>query len=339
MTRRFLLPGAALLATALLVSGCRTNPGAAAVIGGVSISNTTLREVVDRALANPVAAQQVGGNKVNFERQELTRLILHQLIVDTADKLNVTASNGDVNQRLQQYAAQAGSLDTLYQQAEQNGIPRQDLLSYVHDLVLQDRVADALLAKEPVTSQDLFAAYEQNIAQYNQVHSAHILVTTKALADQILAQVRAHPTQFAALAKRYSIDTGSKSNGGDLGFAGPTDFVAPFAQAIFAAKPGSFIEVHTQFGWHVVHVIAHRTTSFDKAEPTLRADAERSRRQQLLGAALASTAKHKGVSVNPRYGHWDSRQEAVAPLQDKLTSPVSSSPSPSSGAPVAPGGG
>lgn len=339
VTRRLLLPGAALLAAALLVTGCRTNPGAAAVVGGSTISNTTLRDVVDRALSNPVAQQQVGNNKVQFEQQELTRLILHQLITKTAAQLDVTVSDGEVNVRLKQYATQAGSLETLYEQAEQNGIPRADLLAYVRDLVLQDKISDALLAKNPVSTTDLMAVYQQNIAQYNQVHSAHILVRTKALADQILAQVKAHPNLFAALAKRYSIDTASKPNGGDLGFAGPNDFVQPFAADIFKAKPGSFIEVHTQFGWHVVHVIAHRQTTFAQAEPSLRSNAQSSKRQQLLGAALANTAKKEGVSINPRYGQWDSKQETVAPLRDNLSSPEKTSPAPGPTATAVPGGG
>src|SRR5206468_5390861 len=101
-------------------------------------------------------------------------------------------------------------------------------------------------------------------------HSAHILVKDKATADKILAQVRANPSRFAALAAKYSQDTSNKNSGGDLGFAGHGQFVKEFSDAIFAAKPGAFVEVHSQFGWHVVHEIARKTVPLEKAAPQLK---------------------------------------------------------------------
>ena len=130
-------------------------------------------------------------------------------------------------------------------------------------------------------------------------------------------------SKFASLAAKYSTDTSNKNNGGDLGFAGSGQFVPVFSKAIFAAKPGSFIEVHSQFGWHVVHVIAHRHVSLAQATPDLKTTILKNTRDQMLAKVLSDEAKKVGVHVNPRYGMWDpAKQEVVPrPAADEVTSP------------------
>jgi peptidyl-prolyl cis-trans isomerase D len=159
------------------------------------------------------------------------------------------------------------------------------------------------------------------------VHSAHILVATKALADSILRQVKADPSAFAGLAAKYSTDTSSKATGGDLGFQGRGALVKPFETAIFATKPGSFAEAHTQFGWHVIHVIARKTTSFEQAKRDLRRQVLQTQRDERVGAYLSTVAKDLGVHVNPRFGVWDAaNQDVVSATSCASTSFVSPSP-------------
>ena len=60
---------------------------------------------------------------------------------------------------------------------------------------------------------------------------------------------------FAALAAEYSMDPGSKANGGSLGWFKKTDMVGPFAEAAFAADKGTVTDpVETRFGWHIIKV-------------------------------------------------------------------------------------
>ncbi|NIW40187.1 MAG: peptidylprolyl isomerase, partial [Nitrospinaceae bacterium] len=54
--------------------------------------------------------------------------------------------------------------------------------------------------------------------------------------------------------REYS-DGPSASEGGDLGWFGRGQMVAPFEEAAFNAEPGSFVgPVQTQFGYHVIYV-------------------------------------------------------------------------------------
>jgi parvulin-like peptidyl-prolyl isomerase len=195
---------------------------------------------------------------------------------------------------------------------------------------MQQKIGDRLAADVPVSNADLQAEYQKNIDKYDLVDSAHILLKTKAEADQVLAQVRRNPSSFAAIAAARSLDTGSKANGGELGPQpqhGSLD--QTFADAIFAAKPGSFIEVHTQYGWHVIHVIAHTITPLAQVAPELKASILAPKRQALLAQELGKVAKRLGVHVNPRYGRWDAASDKVVAPSDK-TGVSSPAPSPSS---------
>jgi parvulin-like peptidyl-prolyl isomerase len=326
-TGRLLLTAAA--ATCVVTAtGCTTSPGAAAVVGGDRISAQKLQDAVDRALRDPAAAQQLGPQRAAFVRTELTRLITDDLITRTAAADGVTATNADVDAELNNLAQQTGGQQQLLQAAAAAGVPQAELRHFVTNFVLQQKIGDKLVSGIQVPEAQLQAEYQKNIDTYDQVHAAHILLKTQKQAEQVLAQVRKKPSSFAALAAKLSEDTGSKANGGDLGFQPHSQFVKPFADAIFAARPGSFLVVHTQFGWHVVHVIERRTTTLAQAAPQLKASLLQNQRQALVAAALARTARHiGGVHVNPRYGVWDSAKAQVvpAPAKSELSTPASQS--------------
>ena len=310
-------------------SACTSSPGAAAIVGSSRISVATLQTAVDHALADPQAEQQLGQDRAKFTREQLGRLINNVLIANIAAHDGITATRADVDQQLAQFAQSAGGEKQLEQQAAASGVPVKDLRTFIRYYVLQQKIADRLVADVTISDADLQAAYRKNIDQYDQVDSAHILVTTKALADSLLAQVKAKPSSFAALAKRYSTDPGSKTKGGELGFQPASGLVKPFADAIFAAKPGTFLEVHSQFGWHVVHVIAHRTTPLAEVADQLKAQILQPKREQLLLGALSAESRKEGVHVSPRYGIWNSANGTVAApsAKDELSSPA---PSPAS---------
>jgi parvulin-like peptidyl-prolyl isomerase len=319
--------GAVVVAAA--ASACTTSPGAAAVVGSHRIATQTLQRAVDVALANPTAQQQLGSDRGTFVRTELSRLINNILIAHAAAQLKVTATNADVDAELTSLNQQAqANGQQLVQAAAASGVPERDLRTFVRFFVLQQKIAAKLAERIPVSQDQLQAEYQKDIDQFDQVHSAHILVKDKKTADRLLAQVRKDPGSFAALAAHFSIDTGSKNNGGDLGFAGHGQFVKQFTDAIFAAKPGSFVEAHSKFGWHVIHVIAHRKVTFEQATPQLKATILKNERDRLLQKALTDQANKLGVHVNPRYGRWDpvtTQVVATSPKNDV------SSPTPSSG--------
>ena len=118
---------------------------------------------------------------------------------------------------------------------------------------------DAALRKRYADEKARFATPEARLA-------AHILIAAdgsdpaklkaaEQKAAALAAQAKAAGADFAALAKANSDDTGSKGNGGDLGWVERGSMVKPFEDALFAMKAGDVsAPVKTEFGYHVLQL-------------------------------------------------------------------------------------
>ncbi|MUV28244.1 SurA N-terminal domain-containing protein [Burkholderia thailandensis] len=129
--------------------------------------------------------------------------------------------------------------------------------------------AAAAAAAQP-SDIDVKKYYDGNIARYRtdaQVRVSHIFIAAakdasaadkaaaKAKAEQLLAEVKAHPDQFAQIAEKNSQDAPSAAKGGDLGFItrGSTAGGAAFDDAAFALKKGEISGVvQGDFGFHIL---------------------------------------------------------------------------------------
>src|SRR6185503_6228180 len=137
--------------------------------------------------------------------------------------------------------------------------------------------AEELAKNETASDAELKEAYDKRASQLSvaeQRRASHILVATKEEADKIAAQARQAPQRFAELAKKYSQDTGSAENGGDLGMNARGALAAkPLEDVIFQLKNGEIGgPVQSEFGFHVVRVTgiqAGKTASFDELKKEL----------------------------------------------------------------------
>lgn len=142
-----------------------------------------------------------------------------------------------------------------------------------------------------VNPDEVKAYYEQNQRRWGvpeERRASHILIefgddreAARKKAEAILAEVKADPSRFAAVAEKESADPGSAQQGGDLSFFGRGLMTKAFEDAVFSAQKGDIVgPVETEFGWHVIEVTDIHPASVRPFE-TVRAEIEREYVEQM----------------------------------------------------------
>jgi hypothetical protein len=330
------LPGVRRVAVAALatvaipmLAGCDTSPDAAAVIGGTRISIATLQGQVDAALkdsqiasalTDPQFSSSLGGNQAGFVRLTLSRLISDRLITEAAAAHHVVVTSKQISDQTAQFVQQAGSMSALQQQAAESvGVTPAQLPELIRLTVLQQQLSDALVAGLPATPEQLSAEYQKDIDQFDTLDVSQIAVSKQALANQILAQVQQNPASFQTLAEKYSLDTTTASNGGEVGQVGRKEIISLLG-GVAHAVPGSVGIAHGNGVYSVVRVNSRSIVPLSQATVQLKESLYSSQASSLLQQALTTEGNKLGVNVSPRYGKWDATSQTVVARKSAISS-------------------
>jgi foldase protein PrsA len=301
----------AMLALAGIVStGCKLGPSssAIAVVNGVEIAKTAVdTQIAQMKKASPASFEGTTGAQVEqqYRAQVLNSLIQLQLIKEAAKTLGVEVTTKQVDDYVTQLQTQYGGAAALDTAMKTAGFDMTTLREQINNNLLADAVSSKVsTGSVGVTDADIKAYYDQNQAQFAtpaQVNAQHILVAVKdkALAQSLLAQVKAGG-DFAALAKKNSTDPGSKDSGGDLGWAAPSAYVTPFADAVTAMKVNEVRLVETEFGWHIIKLLGRRPAAqqtLAEASPQIKSTLEQTARSKKFGDYVAALQKKATIEV------------------------------------------
>jgi parvulin-like peptidyl-prolyl isomerase len=182
-----------------------------------------------------------------------------------------------------------GGSEQRYQKAlKQQGFTDAEVRDDLRARLISQAIVKRLTQNLKVTTTEVETYYEQHTPQFSTPQTRvvrHILVKTKSLADKLYRQVKGG-ADFAKLAKRYSIDPGTKNLGGKLTIT-RGQFVKPFENAAFALRTGQISKpVHSRYGWHVIEAVKPATprqvTPLKKVAASIRTTLLNQKKQQAI---------------------------------------------------------
>jgi foldase protein PrsA len=258
-----------------------------AVVGDDHISRDTLDRRMAQAKCSYDLQKKTFPKAGSPEFQAIQQQILQNLVqraefAQKAPSLGVSVTDAQVETQLKQIKKQyfGGSEQRYKAELKRQCVTDAEVRKDVRANVLSDSIYKKVTADAKVSDADVKAYYDSHQSVYTQPESRvvrHILVKDKALADKLYTQLEGG-AGFAALAKKYSQDPGSKAQGGELTISrGQT--VPEFDKVAFGLKTGELSKpVKTQFGWHIIQ--AEKDTTKSKKTPF--AQVKAAIRQQLL---------------------------------------------------------
>jgi foldase protein PrsA len=194
-----------------------------------------------------------------LKAQTLQFLISSQWLQQEAKARKITATDKEVQTTFLQQKKQSFPKEADYQKfLATSGQSETDLLYRVRLSVLTNKLQQSIVAgKGNVTQTQIQTYYDQNKQRFAQPETRDLLVVLtpkKAQADAALKAVKSG-TPWAKVAKKYSKDDASKSQGGKLPGVTKGQQEKTFDAAIFSAPKGKVLgPIKTQFGFYVFKV-------------------------------------------------------------------------------------
>lgn len=195
-----------------------------AVIDSISVKDDEVDNEVDRKMRGSIA--RAGG-------QDKLEAFLGRSVIQYKDEIRPDVKESMIASKMRAHITEKLNVTPLDVEKYFKKIPTDSLPTFNKEVEVGDIMFEPKLSKEEKQ------AYKEKAEElWNRVKKGE---------------------DFATLARLYSEDTGSASDGGDLGFADRTTFVKEFASWAFKLKAGEISPVfETDFGYHFLQVIERR---------------------------------------------------------------------------------
>jgi parvulin-like peptidyl-prolyl isomerase len=267
---RLVLVPAILALLLVVLAGCGGGKSAelgatdVAVVGDTQISKQQFDNLISTAKASfkqqgREFPKQGTPEYATIKSQAVTLLVQQAEREEKAKELGVDVTDKQISDRLAQIKKQyfQGKESVYKQQLKQQGLTDDQVKNDIKSQQISEQIYNKVTKDVKVSDADVHKYYLEHPSLYKQAESRqvrHILVKQKSLADTIVRQLKGGG-DFAALAKKYSTDTGTAAQGGKY-LAVKGQSVAPFDKAAFSLKTNEVSQpVKTVYGWHVIEPI------------------------------------------------------------------------------------
>jgi peptidyl-prolyl cis-trans isomerase SurA len=304
------------------------SPDVWATVNGQDIK----RDEVDkyyRTRISPEGQEPSQEEALSLKLNVLDELINNEILLERAKKLNLEASDGEVEDKFTELKSPFTE-DEFQRQMKDRGVTVDDLKRDLRrQLSITKLLNREVVAKIVITDQDVTDFYNANRAQFNvaepQYRVAQIVVTPRREQQvrnrknddatneteakrkiQMLEDRLNTGADFGQLAIDYSEDATTSTNGGDLGYVPESALNQSdpmLKKAVMALKPGQVsAAVALKDGYRILKLVAReapgqRNISDPQVSQTIR-DTLRNRKEQLLRAAYLAVARDEARVTN-----------------------------------------
>ncbi len=214
-------------------------------------------------------------------------------------------------------------------------------MAYLRQRALREQFFEKTL-KGSVSEDEAKKIYNARVIELKpetEFAARHILVDNEAKAKELRAKIVAG-ADFQQVAKENSSDTGSKEQGGFLGYFGVGQMVPEFEAAVAKMQKGEVSEpVKTNFGWHIIKLEDRRAKqppTFDQVKETIM-NSLAVRKAQEKSAELRGKAKVEYVDADiKKLVEEAQKKQAEAMEAAKKAAPPGAAPAPGAAPPAAP---
>ncbi|HSL63097.1 MAG TPA: peptidylprolyl isomerase [Gaiellaceae bacterium] len=309
-----------LLLLALVAVGCggdseEVPADAIAVVDGTDVEKSEFDALIAQAKKSYSLQKRefpkAGSPEYNTLKNQAVQFLVQRTQFELqAEELDVEVTEKQVNDRLAQIKKQYfGGSDKKYQdQLKQQGLTEEQVKRDIRAQLIQEGIFKQVTEDVKITDKEIQEYYNENKSQFGtpeQRDVRHILVPTKKQADDLYAQLQ-DGANFAALAKKFSKDPASASQGGKLTIArGQT--VPTFDQTAFLlAKNTISRPVKTQYGYHIIEPLSEikpaKTTPLNQVKDSIRQQLLQTRRNEAMTKWVEETKKDFEEKTNYQVG-------------------------------------
>ncbi|MDO4503159.1 MAG: peptidylprolyl isomerase [Coriobacteriia bacterium] len=260
-----MLSAVALSAACLVgMAGCGGAKQVAATVDGTEIAEETItNDIQNMRMGNGLDAEEdwkeyltQNGYTVKSLREDvIDSYVKKELIKKAAEKNEITVEDSEVQAAVDQMKANYDD-DAKWQEALKSvKMTEEQYKDNIKASMLQKALMEKVVEPEDPSEDDvlmyaqLYSAYSWNGAK----KSSHILVKDEETAKQVLKEINDGTISFKKAAKKYSEDTGSAADGGNVGWDCLNSFVSEYTDALSKLKKGQISEpVKSQFGYHII---------------------------------------------------------------------------------------
>ena len=230
----------------------------------------------------------------NVLRQNLLDSIIVLKLIQKYGKNNgFVITDKDVDDELAKLKSNYKSEDEFIKELKTNKITINFLKGQIKNQLLRDKIFAKVTENITVSDEEIKKYYDDNketlFTVPEQIKVSHILIKFavpegQQLTDEIKNQARAkiediqnqlkNGASFEELAKKYSEDTVSGPQGGDIGFISKGQTIPEFENAAFALQVGQVSNiVETSYGFHLIKVTDKKESyikSFEEVKETIK---------------------------------------------------------------------